>query len=77
MLGDEVAASLLIAFALCDAWCTNGLVSSAVLLKDVISVAMNLALFIVICSIFDYAGIPRKSIDLMSAFKHPYNFNLQ
>ena len=39
MLGDEVAASLLIAFALCDAWCTNGLVSSAVLLKDVISVS--------------------------------------
>ena len=30
VLGDEAAASLLIAFALCDAWCTNGLVSSAV-----------------------------------------------
>ena len=75
MLGDEAAASLLIAFALCDAWCTNGLVSSAVLLKDVISVAMNLTLFILVV-FSDYAGIPRKSIDLMSAFKHPYNFNL-
>ena len=72
MLGDEAAASLLIAFALCDAWCTNGLVSSAVLLKDVISVA-NESCIVYCDGIFDYAGIPRKSIDLMPAFKLSFN----